>query len=72
MDNAERITRIASRAAKGRGVSASVYTSGKSFDVLTIGREGHVFWIRSAMRDVWLAPSETARRIRYEIRKAWA
>ncbi len=65
-----RMTKLAFRAANGRGVKCGVYADAVSFDVLTEGARG-VFWVRSDMAQAYRAPASVARHIIKQIRAAW-
>lgn len=75
MTELDRITRIVSRTAKRCGLSASVYSNHKSFDVLIERRDtkkssGGIAWIKSRTRDAYLQPAATATAIRRSIKAA--
>ena len=78
MDNTlNRLTRIVSRSARRLGVSAAVYASGTSFNVLaerkdTAKVKGGIYWVRRDMADAYRVPRVTAQSIRRELKKVWA
>lgn len=81
MNTLDRLSRIASRAARRYGASAAVYASGKSFDVLTerqrrlrngVTVHDGMAWVRSATEDAYRTPRKVALAIRNEMQRLWA
>jgi hypothetical protein len=71
-----RLTRIAARYAKRFGVSAAVYASASSFDVLCERRDkgkdrGGIYWHTFSIRDVYASPRAVALAIRKDIAAVW-
>lgn len=80
-DEMQRLTRIAAKAAKSVGASASVLANSICFDVMTerwsrdenrLREYDGLHWFRYATRDVYLSPGRLGWKIRREIKEAWS